>query len=484
MRFTGMLIEGLAIAVLLLSACNSAATPTPAPPTAIRTTAAPAPTATDSASMYAITDVAIVDVENGIAVPGQTVIVVGDRIDKIGVQGKLGIPEGAQIISGQGLYLMPGLVDAHVHYLDAPAFGRLMLANGVLLVRDMGMPTEYILPLRDELNRGRVLGPEMVSTGTILDGYPALIPSISLSIKTPEEGQAAVRQQAEAGVDMIKVYSRLDKDVFLAIVEEAQKQGLKVVGHIPDSVYIEDAAAAGLRSSEHFFGFEKIIAKLLGEPLNLYYTGMGADADYLQRLGEVNQEELQGVYQRILASGMTVCPTVITFKTATNMKAIQAGSFPRSEFISRSVLDIWKSQWSQQNDLPDYIWQNWAQMVSELNTAGVPLMVGTDLLVPGVIPGFSVHEEMAVWQDAGISPADVLRSATIVPTQFMGLGERLGSISEGKAASMVLVRANPLKDIRNAQQIEGVFLRGKYFSRTDTDRLLDEAKDLVQQSMR
>ena len=89
---------------------------------------------------------------------------------------------------------------------------------------------------------------------------------------------------------------------------------------------------------------------------------------------------------------------------------------------------------------------------------------------------------MLIWQEAGIPPADILRSATLVPAQFMGLGERLGSINEGKTASMVLVRANPLEDIHNAQQIEGVFLRGQYFSHEDLDRLLIEAKELVQQA--
>ena len=98
---------------------------------------------------------------------------------------------------------MPGLVDAHVHYLDAPVFGRVMIANGILLVRDMGMPNEYILKLRDELNRGEILGPEMVATGAMLDGIPPVIPSISIGVKTPEEGRPAVRKQAEASVDML-----------------------------------------------------------------------------------------------------------------------------------------------------------------------------------------------------------------------------------------------------------------------------------------
>jgi imidazolonepropionase-like amidohydrolase len=407
-------------------------------------------------------------------------MVVNDRIERINTQAESDIPVQAQTIDGDGLYLMPGLVDAHVHYLDAPVFGRLMIANGVLFVRDMGMPNDYILEVRDVLNRGDMLGPELITTGAILDGYPPLIPLISLGIQTPEEGRTAVSRQAEAGVDMIKVYSKLDKDVFLAIVDEAQKHNLKVVGHVPDSIYIEDAAAAGLQSSEHFFGFEKVIAKLLGAPVKFSYDGMGSEADYLQRLGEVNPDELRNVYQRIRASGMTICPTVITFKVGTDIDTFQTGSFLHNEFVSPMVRNIWQTLWSQQAKLPDFIWQNWAQMVCGMNQAGIPLMVGTDLMIPGIFAGYSVHEEMAIWQEAGIPPVDVLRSATSVPAQFMGLGERLGNLREGKTASMVLIRANPLEDIRNASHIEGVFLRGMYFNRRDLDQLLAEAKNLAQ----
>jgi imidazolonepropionase-like amidohydrolase len=456
------------LAAAVLSACSTpAATPTPAPVVTGR---------------YAIADVTVVDVETGTAVPGQTVIVAGEQIESIGATRDVRIAEGTASIDGQGRYLMPGLVDAHVHFFDPEVFGRLMIANGVLLVRDTGLPTEAVVPLRDELNRGEVRGPEMVATGALLDGTPPLIPEISLGLRTPEEGREGVRQQAAAGVDMIKVYSRLDRATFLAIVDEAQKLGLKAVGHVPESIYIEEAAAAGLSSSEHLFGFEKVIARLLGERLNWTYRGMGADVGYLLRLNEVQGEELQAVYQRLRASGLTVCPTVVVFKTGTRFDVIMAGDFAMSEYISPTVWDIWTSQWSQQSQLEDALWRSWAQMVRQLHQAGIPLMVGTDLIVPGIIPGFAVHEEMAIWQDAGIPPAEVLRSATLVPAQFMGLERRLGSISVGKAASMVLLRANPLQDVRNAQQIEGVFLRGDYMSRKDLDRLLGEAQELVRQA--
>lgn len=434
---------------------------------------------TTSGSSYAITGVAIIDVEKGIIIPGQTVIVTGGRIDGIGDQEKIRVPKDADIVNGQGLYLMPGLVDAHVHYFDAPIFGRVLIANGVLLVRDMGMPNEYILKLRNELNRGDTLGPDMVAAGMMLDGDPPVIPPTALTIRTPEEGRSAVHQQAQAGADMIKVYSNLDKDAFLAILDEADKAGLKVVGHVPDSIYIEEAAAAGLKSSEHWFGFEKIVAKLLGEPVEFKYRGMGSEAGYLLRLGEVDPAALQAVYGRLHASGLTVTPTVVTFKDWPNVNTFEAGDVPGGEYISQDLLAMWKSQWAGQSEIPDPIWQNWAQMVKGLNQAGVPLMVGTDLMCPGMIPGYSVHEEMLIWQEAGIPAVDILRSATIVPVEFMGLDDRLGSIQEGRIASMVLVRGNPLKDIRNAQQIEGVFLRGEYFSRQDLDRLLAEAKELA-----
>jgi imidazolonepropionase-like amidohydrolase len=430
-------------------------------------------------SIYRIIDVTVIDVEKGIAVPGQTVTIVGDRIDRIGTQVEPGIPERAQIIDGHGLYLMPGLVDAHVHYFEAPIYGRLMIANGVLLVRDMGMINRYILKLRDELNRGETLGPEMIAVGAILDGSPPEIPSISISISTPDEGRTAVRKQAEAGVDMIKVYSALDKEVFLAIVDEAKKRGLKTVGHVPETDYIEDAAAAGLQSSEHFFGFEKAIAKLLGEPVKLTYAGSGSEARYLLRLGEVNPQALQDFYQRLRASGITVDPTVIAHKDYPDVATLNARSLPRGEYISPNLLSLWKSMWAGTSGFPDLFCQNWAQMVKGMNQAGVPLMVGTDLTVPGIIPGYSVHEEMAIWQEAGITPVDVLRSATIVPARFMGLDKRLGTIAEGKTASMVLVKANPLDDIRNAEKVEGVFLRGRYFGRNDLDQLLEEAKRLA-----
>ncbi len=468
---TRMFFLGLVIGVLILAGCGLAEKLT-----------APSQSAPPVESKYAITDVTVIDVENGDAIPGQTVTIIGDRIDKIGLYGQLTVPQDALVIDGHGLFLMPGLVDAHVHYNDAAITGRLMIATGVTLVRDMGMPNEVILKLRDELNQGITLGPEMLTTGSMLDADPPEIPTIAIGVNTVKAGRAAVRSQAKAGVDMIKVYTSLDKEVFLAIINEAQKHNLQVVGHVPDSTYIEDAAEAGLDSAEHWWGFDKAIAKMLGESTNSVPPVIVPGPDSLQYLSEIDPQIRQNFYQRLKATGVVLDPTIVVLKDMLEVDTVEPRALPHGEFISQNLLAMWKSLWAGQTGFPDNGYRKWSQMVMEMNEAGIPIMVGTDLSVPGIIPGFSVHEEMQIWQEAGIPPADVLRSATYIPAEFMGFGDRLGSISQGKTASMVLVRGNPLEDIGNTEEIEAVFLRGRYFSRAELDQLLSEAKELAQQS--
>ncbi len=427
-------------------------------------------------STCAIMGVAVVDVEAEVTRTGQTILVAGDRIVDVG---RVAVPDDATIIDGQGLFVIPGFCDAHVHFIDPQVFGRAMVANGVLFARDTGLPTAAALEIRAGLRDGSLVGPEMAVTGAVFDGEPPIIPAISMGLGSPTAARAAVRQQAAAGVDMIKVYSRLDRDTLFAILDEANALGLKVVGHVPESVSIREAASAGLASSEHFFGFERLIGELLGQPVRREYVGMGAEAGYLLRLGDVDAQTMARALDQLRESGLTVCPTVNVFRVGVHTSQFQSGEFPLAEYISPTVLETWRSLWSEQEDLPDVLWQAWARFVVELHAAEIPLMVGTDLCTPGSLPGFSVHDEMGIWQDAGIPAADVLRSATLVPARFMGLDDRLGAIAEGKIASMVLLRANPLEDIRNAREIEAVFRRGTYYDRVALDRLLAEAKDLA-----
>jgi imidazolonepropionase-like amidohydrolase len=281
---------------------------------------------------------------------------------------------------------------------------------------------------------------------------------------------------------MIKVYSRLTRSMFLAIVEEASSLGLKIVGHVPDSISIQDAAAAGLDSSEHELGFDKLIGRLLGEFVMPFYRGMGIDTEYFARLDEVDPLRLDQILHDLRDAGLTVCPTIVTLRDAVGPSEYDPATFALEAYVSepmRLAWDINWQSWGTGDNAFDPIWQPWSQLVVRIHEAGIPLMVGTDCSVPGIMPGFSLHDEMEIWQNAGIAAIDILRSATIVPAQFMEVDERLGSIDIGKDASMILLRGNPLVDIANSKLIEAVFLRGTYFDRSALDDLLEQAQQFA-----
>lgn len=413
---------------------------------------------------YQIRDVSVVDVVHGCTHPGMTVTLSEGIIQSVTQPGDA-LPQGEyQPIDGRGLYLMPGLIDAHVHYFDPESFGPLLLRHGIVLVRDMGSPTEQVLALREALGNGSLTGPDLITTGWILDGQPPQIPPISQACATPQEGRELVRRQVQAGVDQIKVYSDLEREVFLAIIDEARLQGIQVVGHVPEAVSIDEAARVGLRSSEHLFGFEKLIGRLAGEDIPIRKGGMGAYAPSWLRLPEIDREELQRALQPVRESGMVVCPTVVVMRSRSRAGEIFDGTYPGLDLVSPMIRSIWNMFLTPDAaDIPlaGQIWRQMLAFVHELYLAGVPLITGTDLTIPGIIPGASLHEEMQLWQEAGIPPLDVLRSATIIPARFFGMEDSLGSVEPGKKASLVLVRGNPLQDIRNAGDIAGVLLRGQ-----------------------
>jgi imidazolonepropionase-like amidohydrolase len=428
---------------------------------------------------YVITNASIIDVNEGAVVNNRTIFVKGGLIQKI--SGKTGQNElaGYKIIDGTNLFIIPGLFDSHVHYLDPETFGPLLISYGVLFVREMGNITSAAIQERNLLNSGQILGPEMITTGSYLDGNPPFIPPISIICNTPDEGRAAVKRQIKDGVDEIKTFSNLKKDVFDAILDECKKNNIKAVGHIPEQVYIEDAAKAGLSSSEHLFGFGNVLAVVLNKPLKLKGGGMGADQNYFTRYTEVNKEKLNLELKKISSTGMAVCPTIITMKCGTNLNEIFNRNYPMLEYISPMIWSMWKQMWEPQKGIVPFakqIYPNYKSFLKDLYDAKFTLLIGTDLLVAGVMPGLSVHQEMEIWQEAEVPAADILRSATITPAKFIGVDKSLGTIEEGKKASFVMLRDNPLTDIKNTQKIEGVFLRGIYFNRGELDSLKQHVK--------
>ncbi len=435
--------------------------------------AAPGPTV--------IRNVTVVEVVNGKAVPGRTVVIRDGVIESILGGAEMVVPpEGARVIDGAGLFLMPGLFDAHVHYVEPETFGRLMIANGVTFVRETGNATGTILPVRDALNSGDLLGPRMIATGAIIDGDPPVWP-FSEACDTPEEARAAVRRLHEAGVDQIKVYSRLERGVYLAAAEEARELGLKVVGHVPLACGIDDAIEAGQSSIEHFSRVEDLIDRLApgeGEGRGRGFGQMRAWA----RLGEIDDAALAAELKKLAGAGVVQCPTLVVMAGIGESAEEEDGAAenPLLAYVPTGLRSFWGSDtykgWARQ---AGELVAPMQRMLAAMHGAGVPLMIGTDLANPYVFAGFSVHKEMELWAQAGIPAADILRAATVVPAGFCGVGDRYGTVEEGKRASLVLVEGNPLEDVRNAARIRAVVLDGRVFDRAALDGLMEEARGIV-----
>ncbi len=431
---------------------------------------------------YLVQNVNVVDVAAGQIRAAQDVEIAGDRIVRIAPTAAITTPirAGVYLVDGSGLYLVPGLFDAHVHMVASPeSFAPLLVANGVTCVRDTGAPTESILALRAEAAAGALI-PQIVCTGAIIDGDPPVWP-FSEPCDTPEEARAAVQKLAAAGVDMIKVYSLLKKDVYLAAISEAHALGLKATGHIPLDVTLEEAMSAGQDGCEHLTGFEHVVGRLAGwtppEGAGSPWIWFAAWASY----PKVPPEEIRRFAQQVKASGMYQCPTLVVMEGVGSLTDPEAaGNDPLMAYVPQTLRSFW-SGGAYAAMAPHSVAAKPHMMacVAELARAGVPIMVGTDLANPHVFAGFSVHREMKLMQDAGLSPAEVLRAATLVPATFCGLEKSLGSVQNGKVASLVLIGANPLDDVANASRIEAVFLRGRYLHRAELDSMLDDVKSAV-----
>jgi hypothetical protein len=205
------------------------------------------------AEPLAITEVTVIDVATGRLQNGVTVVAQGERIVAMGP--RVTIPRGATKVNGKGKFLIPGLWDMHTHHQGTGAdWLDLFIAKGVVGTRDMGGDLDFILPLRERVKSGAVLGPEIVASGPILDDAPPSYP-YRRRVTNAQQAREAVADLKRAGVDFIKVHDHTPREVFFAIAEEAPKLGLTFVGHVPLAVKVEEAADAGIRSIEHLSNY-------------------------------------------------------------------------------------------------------------------------------------------------------------------------------------------------------------------------------------
>jgi len=449
-------------------------------------------------SVLAITHVTVIDATGSAPQPDMTVLLTDRHIETIGSSTAISIPPGAQILDATGKFLIPGLVDMHLHLTGAgePSGSReffipLLLANGITTVRDMGGYFESLVPLRKEIEEGKRLGPQIFFSGPYLDGNP---PSFqpSLVVTNPAEASKDIHSLVEHGVDFIKVQSILSRTAYFAIADICRREHLTFVGHVPDRVTAAEASDAGQRSIEHLTCVLRACSR--DEPRLMreqsFHPGKKQTVAESHAREVAWQRELLRTYsdnkaaaliEKFIRNQTWQVPTLILLKKdAFPTPDSDPSQDERRKYIPRHVLEGWEKG-TQARDkgathdefaLRKALLGKSIQFVGIMQAAGVRIMAGTDSAAPYVFPGSSLHDELTLLVQAGLTSMQVLQAATKNPAEFLGKLETQGTIEQGKFADLLLLDANPLDDIRNTQKICAVIVRGKLLDRNALDGLL------------
>lgn len=427
---------------------------------------------------FLITGATLLTMQEDQVLTGQDVLIADGKIKKILLAGQLTVENK---IDGKGCFLMPGFCDMHVHLTSVKDDLFLYLANGVTTIRNMsGMQLPAwtkIIPglgfvrhinIKKEIASGRITGPEIFNCTPMLDVPPFYYPwPATRKVINVKHVPHLIKQFKKRGFDFIKVYSKLSAAVFKAIIEHGHRMGMQVGGHVPYAMSVDNAINAGIDFIEHLIGY-----------IN---TGIPHEND-------VKVEDLDPIVQLTIEKGVWNCPTLLVWKTLNKwirfreLKTLKYLKYmpPRSFGISiRRACKYEKiiSAFLKKHPIENYqIVQNYqhlAPLAKKLAEKGALMMTGTDANTPFVVPGFSLHDEFQMLAEAGIPNNEILKMTTCLPAKFLNREQEAGTVEEGKLANLVLLNADPRKDIRNTKKIAGVMRKGEWFSKDVLQKGLD-----------
>jgi imidazolonepropionase-like amidohydrolase len=516
-----------------------------------------ATSAHDSTKAVAFKDVTVIPMDSERLLNSYTVVVKDGRIASMGPSDTTEIPAGADVVEGQGMFLLPGLANMHAHLIEfdpEPEHLALYLAGGVCTVRSLNSQPD-IFDWRKKIARGDWIGPTILMSGPVIVGFPPdyrllaiglrtvavlgltfgsalilgiasllllafggtstaiqfarqaavpwmltsfvaaivtvwrkLIPLRALAarvlpmaavVETPKQAAAEVKRQARAGVDFVKPYDHLDRETYFAALHAAQQEGIYSAGHIPDQpeiVTVREALEAGLNEVVH-------ADELSHEFLVDYDPEAWGLVEW-----EVATDRIEEIANLIAEHEAAVTATLITNEAVLlgleNLESLLQR--PEYKLIKSETIAKWKSsgrmvRWKgQENYRRLHLRPLWMKLTIALHRAGVPILLGTDSDVEGIVPGFSEHRELELLVETGMTPFEALSTATRNGARIakrMGVDSDCGTIEVGKRADLVLLSDNPLEDIRNTKQISGVVVRGHWLTRGDLDGLVAQYRE-------
>lgn len=472
---------------LLLSACQS--------------------TETEYEDATVIQNITTIDAENGIT-ENQTVVIKDGKIVEVSSSEDLSFSDGNnEIIDGSGKYLIPGLWDAHVHfsYIEelAPSMFDLFLAYGITSVRDTGGRIEFIKQWKDRAVANPTEAPRVMIAGPLLDGEPNVYdgssparPPLSVGLETVEDVTEMVNRLDSIGVDLLKAYEMLTPEQFEEVIRLGREKGLKVTGHVPLSMNAVSASNTGLNSMEHMRNLEVSMAsnweELQEQRLRMLEDGQDDSGGILRSrihtamretaIENYDEERADEVLQ-VLAENETWQIPTLALNTRSVEKFYTDSAWQETfTLLPDSIEQEWytNAEEAAREEVSEFgaEYSNWLfNMVGKINEAGIPMMAGTDTPIGLLTPGRSLHHELKVMVDAGLTPMEALQAATLNPARYFEMEDELGTIDEGKWADLLILDANPLEDIENTLEIHTVIRQGELYDREALDGILERLRN-------
>jgi imidazolonepropionase-like amidohydrolase len=470
LRSLQTLAAGLALFVLApLTACAPPEPAPAAPATIPAAAAAPAPAGPDA--LY-ITNVTVIPMDTERVLRGHTVVVQGERIAAVAPAASVSVPAGARTVDGTGRYLIPGLAEMHAH-IPSPQQGQevidrtlfLYVANGVTTARGMlGHPDHLVL--RERSARNEIVAPRIVTSGPSINGNSA---------PNPTEARRMVEAQHAAGYDFLKLHPGLGREVYDTLVATAQRVGIPFAGHVSASVGLDRTLQARQASIDHLDAYLEALAGRGGG-----YTQQESGFFGFNLVDEVRVDGIPELVRRTREAGVWNAPTQTLIehlygpRTPEEMRA-----WPEMRFVPAAQLDAWVQQTNNIRGQPNFTRERAdryidvrRRLIRELHAGGAGIILAADAPQIWNVPGFALHREMRIMVESGLTPYQVLATGTRAPATYFGTGE-WGTIQGGRVADMILLDADPLADIGNAQRIAGVVLRGHWLPRAELDRRLE-----------
>lgn len=430
-----------------------------------------APELAAAEKVLVIQNVSCFDADSGKMLPQRTIHIRGGRIQAVGDSSKpVEIPPDAEVLDGSGKYVIPGLIDAHVHlvhladrtHVTGDEFLPLFLAAGVTSVRSTGDAIVAEAGVANYAKSHPNLCPRVFLASPLIDGSPPVHRDVGYPLTDPSQVAAFVDDMAAWNVTTLKIYVGTPRSVGQAVIEHGHRRGMKVTGHL-GRYTAQDAAIDGIDCLEHIwsvfnYSIPAEVAKQPGHRSNL----------------DLNNSKCQDLIALLVNRRVVVDPTLVVFRNMIYLNDLEEiHKHPDLARVPKRMLRYWESYRLGRALKPDTRESRlreilkYQELTGMLHRAVVTLLVGTDTPEPYVVPGFSIHQELEMLVESGLSPSAALQAATFNNAQILNQAENLGSIAVGKRADLVVLTADPTQDIHNTRAIDFVVRGGRVLKPAD-----------------